>query len=159
MTHFVGRRPLNLLEPLRRFPPPAKMREGELAGLADGRSESWTAVMDANGSSTAKSPTQVLSTCQTPPPPPPLPPEEVRMYFTHHYALETRRANQACNLLPLSKPLADKHAAALGNGVSRCRFQWEFSWREGKHTRTWMEGGFCLFFLSFKSRKTSCGCW
>lgn len=49
LTHFVGRRPLNLLEPLRRFPPPAEMREGELAGLADGRSESWIAMMDANG--------------------------------------------------------------------------------------------------------------
>lgn len=134
LTHFVGRRPLNLLEPLRRFPPPAEMREGELAGLADGRSESWIAVMDANGFFNAEITHSSPQHLPSPPPPTHPPPEEVRMYFTHHYALETRRANQACNLLPLSKPLADKHAAVLGSGVLRFRFQWEFSWREGKNT-------------------------
>lgn len=118
LTYFVGCDPLSLFKPLSRFPPAAEMRKGELAGLAD-----WRSVLDGrdrrqrllSGKITHSSP-------QHKPPP-----EEVRMYFTHHYALETRRANQACNLLPLSKPLADKHSAALANGVLHFRFQWEFS--------------------------------
>lgn len=139
-TYFVCCDPLSLFKPLRHFPSEAEMRKGELAGLTDWRSESKMAVIDANGSSTAKSPTQVLSTCQTPP-------EEVRMYFTHHYALETRRANQACNLLPLSKPLADKHSAALANGVLYFRFPWEFS--GGRKKQLLVHGRTMEFISSF----------
>lgn len=136
----------SLLKPLRRFPPAAEMKKGQLAGLADWRSESRMAVIDANGFSTAKSPTQVLSSCQTPP-------EEVRMYFTHHYALETRRVNQACNLLPLSKPLADKHSAALANGALHFRLLSEFSGGEEKQLLVNGRQILCISYFSEAENK------
>lgn len=139
LTYFVGCDPLSLFKPLSRFPPAAEMRKGEFGRF------SRLAISVGWPWSTPTAPQRQNHPLKSSHKPPP---EEVRMYFTHHYALETRRANQACNLLPLSKPLADKHSAALANGVLRFRFQWEFSGGR-KNSCQSMRGRFCFFsFLS-----------